>query len=66
MFRCSPQIFTNKFGYERPVYTLGHDLMFAGPMANIVSRAGIICATRDNAAKAPRGGGVVMVSRRGL
>ena len=31
--------FYDKFGYERPLYTLGHDGLFVGPMVGLVGRA---------------------------
>jgi 1-acyl-sn-glycerol-3-phosphate acyltransferase len=53
--------FYDKFGYDRPIYTLSHDLMFTGPLGTLVARAGFIRANRANAAKALRTGGVVVV-----
>src|ERR1700742_4507487 len=52
--------FYARFGYDRPLYTLGHDGMFAGPMADWLGRLGVIHASRDNTAKALRSGGVVL------
>jgi 1-acyl-sn-glycerol-3-phosphate acyltransferase len=49
------------YGYERPLYTLGHDILFAGPAAELLRRTGVIRATRDNAAAALSAGAVVMV-----
>lgn len=49
------------FGYERPLYTLGHDNLFAGPAAELLRRTGVIRATRDNATAALAAGAVVMV-----
>jgi 1-acyl-sn-glycerol-3-phosphate acyltransferase len=49
------------YGYERPLYTLGHDLLFAGPAAELLRRTGVVRATRDNAAAALSAGAVVMV-----
>ena len=49
------------FGYERPLYTLGHDTLFAGPAAELLRRTGVIRATHDNAAAALATGAVVMV-----
>ncbi len=53
--------FFEKFGYERPLYTLAHDILFRGPLAGILTRLGMIRATRDNAEKALRSGAVVIV-----
>lgn len=53
--------FYEKFGYDRPVYTLSHDLLFHTPVAELVMRVGFIPATRDNAATALRAGAVVIV-----
>jgi 1-acyl-sn-glycerol-3-phosphate acyltransferase len=35
----APQ-FYNKFGFDRPVYTLGHDMIFLGPIGDLLHRAG--------------------------
>jgi 1-acyl-sn-glycerol-3-phosphate acyltransferase len=51
----------DKYGYERPLYSLGFDTLFAGPAAEFFRRTGVIRATRDNAAKALAAGGVVLV-----
>jgi 1-acyl-sn-glycerol-3-phosphate acyltransferase len=53
--------FYEMFGYQRPLYTLSHDLLFRGPTAETVARMGFIRATRRNAAKALRSGGLVIV-----
>lgn len=49
------------YGYERPLYSLGHDTLFAGPAAELLKRTGVIRATPDNAAAALATGAVVMV-----
>ena len=49
------------FGYQRRVYTLAHDTVFIGPFSQWLPRAGVIHATRDNAADALTSGGVVLV-----
>jgi 1-acyl-sn-glycerol-3-phosphate acyltransferase len=49
------------FGYQRPLFTLGHDLLFAGPAGELLKRTGVIRATRDNAGAALATGGVVLV-----
>jgi 1-acyl-sn-glycerol-3-phosphate acyltransferase len=53
--------FYEKFGYDRPVYTLSHDILFMGPTSPFFRRTGYIRANRANAAKALRSGGVVVV-----
>ncbi len=53
--------FYQKFGYDRPVYTLSHDILMAGPPGQVLRRTGYIRASRENAAKALRSGGVVIV-----
>lgn len=49
------------FGYDRPVFTLSHDLLLTGPTAQFFSRIGFIRANHDNADEALRSGGVVVV-----
>jgi 1-acyl-sn-glycerol-3-phosphate acyltransferase len=51
----------DRYGYERPLYALGFDTLFAGPAAEFFRRTGVIRATRDNAAKALAAGAVVLV-----
>ncbi|SPM37164.1 glycerol acyltransferase, partial [Mycobacterium rhizamassiliense] len=53
--------FYDKFGYDRPVYTLSHDILFMGPTSGLFRRTGYIRANRENAATALRTGGVVVV-----
>lgn len=53
--------FYDQLGYDRPVYTLSHDILFMGVTGPLFRRVGYIRATRDNAAKALRTGGVVVV-----
>lgn len=53
--------FYKKFGFDRPVYTLGHDMIFVGPIGDLLHRAGVIEANRENAAQALRDGAVVLV-----
>jgi 1-acyl-sn-glycerol-3-phosphate acyltransferase len=53
--------FYEKFGYDRPVYTLSHDILFMGVTGGLFRRTGYIRANRENAAKALRSGGVVVV-----
>jgi 1-acyl-sn-glycerol-3-phosphate acyltransferase len=65
MFPMDVPIFTvdfyDKFGYDRPVLTLSHDILFTGPAGRFFRSIGYIRATRDNAAKALRAGAVVIV-----
>lgn len=58
--------FYRKFGYQRPLYTLGHDGMFVGPMSEWLGRLGVIRATSNNTARALRSGGVVLVFPGGI
>ena len=53
--------FYDKFGYDRPVFTLSNDIMFRGPAAGPLTRVGFIPASRANAAAALRSGGIVVV-----
>jgi 1-acyl-sn-glycerol-3-phosphate acyltransferase len=53
--------FYQKFGYDRPVYTLSHDVIFTGPTADFFIKTGFIRANHDNADEALRSGGVVVV-----
>lgn len=49
--------FYGRFGYNRPLYTLGHDGMFAGPAAGLLTRLGVIRANPENTVNALRSGG---------
>ncbi|MCX2932026.1 lysophospholipid acyltransferase family protein [Mycobacterium sp. CVI_P3] len=53
--------FFEKFGYERRLYVLGHDVLFRGPATGTLMRMGMLRASRDNAGKALRSGAAVMV-----
>jgi 1-acyl-sn-glycerol-3-phosphate acyltransferase len=53
--------FYEKFGYDRPVYTLSHDIIFTGPTGRFFKKTGFIRANHENAAEALRSGGVVVV-----
>jgi 1-acyl-sn-glycerol-3-phosphate acyltransferase len=53
--------FYEHFGYDRPIFTLTHDLMFKGPVGDALLRAGFIPASHENAAGALRSGGVLIV-----
>ena len=53
--------FYEKFGYDRPIHTLSHDMLFVGPVADALLRTGFIRANRENAAEALRSGHLVVV-----
>jgi 1-acyl-sn-glycerol-3-phosphate acyltransferase len=53
--------FYKKFGFDRPVYTLGHEMIFMGPVGDLLHRVGVIEANPENAAKALRDGAIVLV-----
>jgi 1-acyl-sn-glycerol-3-phosphate acyltransferase len=53
--------FYERFGFDRPVYTLAHYGVFLGNVGDWLRRAGVIEASRENAAKALRSGAVVLV-----
>lgn len=53
--------FYDTFGFDRPVYTLGHSALFVGPMGDWLHRAGVIEANRENAEMALRAGALVLV-----
>jgi 1-acyl-sn-glycerol-3-phosphate acyltransferase len=53
--------FYDKFGYDRPLYTLAHYGVFIANIGDWLRRAGVIEASRENAAKALREGAVVLV-----
>jgi 1-acyl-sn-glycerol-3-phosphate acyltransferase len=53
--------FYDKFGYDRPIYTLAHYGLFMGPMDGWLRRVGVIEASRENAAAALHSGAVVLV-----
>src|SRR5271165_234460 len=53
--------FYDKFGYDRPLYTLAHYGVFFTPLAGWLGRVGVIHASRENAAKALHSGAVVLV-----
>nr|WP_255605921.1 1-acyl-sn-glycerol-3-phosphate acyltransferase [Mycolicibacterium xanthum] len=53
--------FFKEFGHDRPVYTLIHDLLLRGPTIPVLTRLGMIRASRDNATEALRSGAVVIV-----
>ena len=49
------------FGYDRPVYTLSHDMLMVGPPGAFFRKTGFIPANHENADEALRSGGVVVV-----
>lgn len=51
----------DKFGYDRPLITLAHDMLFSTPAAELLNRTGVVRATPENAAAALASGAVVMV-----
>ena len=53
--------FYEKFGYDRPVYTLSHDIVLTGPTGDFFKKTGFIRANHENADEALRSGGVVVV-----
>ena len=53
--------FYEKFGYDRPVYTLSHDMLMVGPTGAFFKKTGFIRANHENADEALRSGGVVVV-----
>jgi len=53
--------FYEMFGYDRPVFTLSHDMLFNGPQGEFLIRTGFIRANHENADEALRSGGVVVV-----
>lgn len=53
--------FYEKFGYDRPVYTLSHDMLLTGATAEFFIKLGFIHANHANAEAALRTGGVVVV-----
>lgn len=53
--------FYEKFGYDRPLYTLAHNQVFVGPFEGWLGRLGVIRASRENAAAALQSGAAVLV-----
>jgi 1-acyl-sn-glycerol-3-phosphate acyltransferase len=51
----------DRFGYDRPLYTLSHDMLSIGPTKQFFQRTGVIPASRDNAARALASDAAVMV-----
>jgi 1-acyl-sn-glycerol-3-phosphate acyltransferase len=53
--------FYDKFGYDRPVYTLVNRIVLKMPFADMLVRSGFILASPENAAQAARSGGITIV-----
>jgi 1-acyl-sn-glycerol-3-phosphate acyltransferase len=53
--------FYDRCGYDRPLYTLSHDVLSIGPTKQFLQRVGFIPASRDNAARALASDAAVMV-----
>jgi 1-acyl-sn-glycerol-3-phosphate acyltransferase len=53
--------FYDRFGYDRPLYTMSHDILSVGPAKQFLRQLGFIPASRDNAARALADDAAVMV-----
>ncbi|MGV0656555.1 lysophospholipid acyltransferase family protein [Mycolicibacterium thermoresistibile] len=53
--------FYEKHGYDRPLYTLSHDMLMTGPTGDFFRSIGYISANHENADQALRSGGLVVV-----
>ncbi len=53
--------FYEQFGYDRPIYTLSHDMLFIGPTGDLFLRTASSAANHENADEALRSGGLVVV-----
>jgi 1-acyl-sn-glycerol-3-phosphate acyltransferase len=53
--------FYHQHGYDRPIYTLSHDMLMTGPTGDFFRRIGCISANHENADEALRSGGLVVV-----
>jgi 1-acyl-sn-glycerol-3-phosphate acyltransferase len=53
--------FYDRFGYDRPLYTLAHYGVFFTPFRGALSRLGVIHASRENAAKVLHSGAIALV-----
>ena len=53
--------FHDRFGPERPLYVLAHDLLFTGAAGEVMRRAGFVPASRENAAAVLAAGGATVV-----
>lgn len=53
--------FYEEHGYDRPIYTLSHDMLMTGPSGDFFRKIGYISANHANADEALRSGGLVVV-----
>ena len=53
--------FYERFGFDRPIFTLTFDLVLSGPTGAFFRKTGFIKANHENADEALRSGGVVVV-----
>jgi 1-acyl-sn-glycerol-3-phosphate acyltransferase len=53
--------FYAQHGYDRPLYTLSHDILMTGPTGDFFRKIGYISANHRNADEALRSGGLVVV-----
>src|SRR4051812_21986384 len=53
--------FYDQHGYDRPLYTLSHDMLSVGPTGDFFKKIGYISANHENADEALRSGGLVVV-----
>jgi 1-acyl-sn-glycerol-3-phosphate acyltransferase len=51
----------DRFGSDRPLYVLAHDILFTGYAHDVMRRAGFVPASRENAAAVLRAGGLTLV-----
>ena len=58
--------FYERFGFDRPIFTLTFDLVLSGPTGAFFRKTGFIKANHENADEALRSGGVVVVPGRRL
>lgn len=53
--------FYEHHGYDRPIFTLSHDMLMLGPTGEFFRKIGFISANHRNADDALRSGGLVVV-----
>jgi 1-acyl-sn-glycerol-3-phosphate acyltransferase len=51
----------DKFGYDRPIYALAHDMLFTGATTEFLARLGVLRANHEHAAEALAAGNIVLV-----